>query len=256
MNYKIKQVAKITGLSIRALHYYDQIDLLKPNHIKANGYRSYGEKELAKLQQILFFRELAFPLEKIKFILSSKKFNANDALLDQKKLLEIKKQKIEKLLETIDLTIKFQKGGVKNMTNDNKFSAFNDPTYKKYKDEVQKKWGNTDAYKQSIKRIGKMTKAELDSIKDEAKNITNSIADLMKKGFAPDSSDVQDQIELFYKHLHNFYDPNYEMFKGLGKMYIEDRRFTKTYEDIAKGLAKFKSDAMIFYSDNHLKKQV
>ncbi len=241
----------MSGLSVRTLHHYDAIDLLKPSYIKSNGYRIYEEKELLKLQQILFFRELEFPLNKIKTILLSKTFNQGSALLDQKKLLILKKRKLQKLLKTIDLTIAELKGGENYMTNDDKFSAFNDPTYQKYKDEVEEKWGKTDAYKESIIRVGKMTKGELENVKKEAGDITFKIADLMNKGFAPDSNEVQVQIDRFYKHLSNFYDPSYEMFRGLGKMYIEDIRFTETYEKVAKGLAAFKSEAMVFYTDSH-----
>ncbi len=250
MTYTVNQLAKLAGISVRTLHYYDEIGLLKPSFAKANGYRCYGEKQLVKLQQILFFRELEFPLEKIKQIMQSPRFDSVAALADQQKLLELKQKKIERLIKTITKTIQSLKGGG-YMNNDDKYSAFNDPTYQKYKEEVEQRWGNTEAYKQSIERVGKMSKVELDRVKAEAEEITQSTATLQIQGFSPTSPEVQKQINRFYRHLHNFYDPSYEMFKGLGQMYVDDPRFTAVYEKHAKGFAKYMRDAMAFYADEH-----
>jgi DNA-binding transcriptional MerR regulator len=253
MTYSVKQLSNLAGVSIRTLHYYDQISLLKPSSIKSNGYRCYDEKKLMILQQILFFRELEFPLEKIKEIVSSKGYDPLTSLTDQHQLLLLKKKRIEKLLKTITTTIESLKGG-KHMKTDDAFSAFNDPSYQKYKDEVEKRWGNSEAYRQSIERVGKMSKTKLALVKAEGEEITESIAKLMKKKFSYDNSEVQKQVDRFYKHLHHFYDPNYPMFKGLGQMYVSDPRFTKVYEKKAKGLAQFMSDAMGLYADTHMKK--
>lgn len=252
MNYTVKELSKMAGVSVRTLHYYDEVGLLKPSFIKENGYRYYEEKELLKLQQILFFRELEFPLEKIKEIMSSPNFNTLVALADQQQLLELKKRRIEKMLTTIHKTIHSLKGG-EPMSTDDTFSAFNDPTYQKHKDEVQQRWGHTDAYKQSMERVGKMSKEDLDRVKAEGEAITNAIAELMRKEFSPTSPEVQEQTDKFFQHLRNFYEPSYEMFKGLGQMYVDDARFTEYYEKIAKGLAVFMRDAMAYYADEHLK---
>jgi DNA-binding transcriptional MerR regulator len=249
--YTVQRLAILAGVSVRTLHYYDEIGLLKPAYTAENGYRFYKEKELLSLQQILFFRELEFPLEKIKEIMLSPGFDSLEALSDQQKLLEVKKKRIEQLLQTITTTIESLKGGVR-MTDDTTFSAFNDPTYQAHKDEVEKRWGNTDAYKQSKQRVGKMSKADLERVKAEAEDISRTAAELMVKGFSCDSPEVQKQVERFYKHLHNFYDPSYEMFKGLGQMYVDDPRFTEVYEKRAKGFAVFMRDAMVFYADKHL----
>lgn len=253
MEYTVKQLSRLSGVSVRTLHYYDQIGLLKPSFVKDNGYRCYEEKELLKLQQILFFRELEFPLEKIKQVMGSAQFDSITALSDQQHLLELKKKRLEKLINTIKATILSLKGG-EIMSDDKKFSAFSDPTYQKYKDEVERRWGNTDAYKQSMERVGKMTKEDLNRVKAEQEDIAQTTADLMKKGFSSDSSEVQKQVSRFYQYLHHFYDPGYEMFKGLGQMYVDDPRFTEVYEKRAKGFAAFMRDAMAYYADEHLKK--
>lgn len=250
MKYTVKQLANLAGISVRSLHYYDEIGLLKPSFVKENGYRYYEKTELIKLQQILFFRELEFSLEKIKQIMQSPGFNALDALKDQRHLLELKKQRINRLLKTIDETMNELKGG-DDVNSDQKFSAFNDPSYQKYKNEIEQKWGNTHAYKQSIERVGKMSKEQFKKIKEEAEDIANTTADLLNKGFSVQSVEVQKQMDRFYKHLSNFYDPSYEMFKGLGQMYVEDSRFTAYYEKRAKGLAVFMRDAMAYYASEH-----
>lgn len=278
MTYTVNQLAKIAGISVRTLHYYDQIGLLSPGFVMENGYRYYGDPELSKLQQILFFRELEFSLEKIKQIITSPKFNELEAMENHRKLLQLKKQRADRLLKTIDKTIKSLKGdasaenlieglpsksggmppevltkGGETMSNSDKFSAFNDPTYQQHKTEVEQRWGNTDAYKQSQQRVGKMTKADLDKVKAQQQDIWQTGAKLMNEGHSFDSPQVQQQVDRFYKHLSNFYDPNYEMFKGLGQMYVDDPRFTKVYEDMSEGYAKFMRDAMAYYSDNHTK---
>jgi DNA-binding transcriptional MerR regulator len=253
MKYTVQQLAKLAGISVRTLHYYDEIGLLIPSFIKENGYRFYEEKELIALQQILFFRELDFSLEKIKEILTSPYFNREQALTDQKKLLELKKERVEAMIRTITKTIQSMKGG-ENMSTNDIYSAFSDPTYLKYKDEVEERWGNTEAYKQSVQRVGKMSKADLEKVKAEAEDIATTTARLMTNGLTYNSPEVQEQVGRFYNHLRHFYDPSYEMFKGLGQMYVDDPRFTKTYEDRAQGFAIYMRDAMVYYADTHLNK--
>lgn len=248
MKYTVKQIARLAGISTRAIHYYDQIGLLKPSYVAGNRYRYYGDKELAKLQQILFFRELEFPLSRIRQIVQAPGYNPLEALKDQRKLLQLKKTHTEQLIATITKTITELKGG-EHMSNDDKFSVFNDPTYRKHKREVEERWGNTDAYKQSMERVGKMSKAELEKVKEEGENIADSVADLLKKGFTADSKEVQEQIERFYNHMRRFYEPKPEMFRGLGQMYVDDPRFTEYYEKRAKGLAVFMRDAMAYFAD-------
>jgi DNA-binding transcriptional MerR regulator len=252
MSFTINKLAKLAGVSVRTLHYYDAIGLLKPSRVGENSYRYYEEADLSRLQQILFFRELDFPLEKIKEIMHAQSYSPLEALEEQKQLLEIKKKHVEGLLATITQTIRSMKGG-ESMSNDDKFSAFNDPTYQQHKDEAEKRWGLTDAYKQSMERVGKMTKADLEAIKAEQEDYTQKLAMLFTRGAAVDSVEVQDQVDRHYKQMCRFYDPSYEMYKGLGQMYVQDPRFTATYDAYVHGLAVFLRDAMTVYADVHLK---
>lgn len=250
MAYTVNELSKLSGVSVRTLHYYDEIGLLKPARVGENGYRFYEEAEVARLHQILFFRELEFPLERIKQIMSAPGFDSMVALEDQRELMVLRRQRLDKLLATIEQTIDSMKGGEMTMSNDDKFSVFNDPTYREHKAEAEQRWGNTEAYKQSQARVAKMSKADFEAVKAEGGDIWHQIAELMKQDLSADSDEVQAQVDRFWQHLHHFYDPSYEMFKGLGQMYVDDPRFTEFYDKIAPGMAVFARDAMAFYADS------
>lgn len=136
------------------------------------------------------------------------------------------------------------------MSNDDTFSAFNDPTYQQYKEEAEKRWGMTDAYKQSQERVAKMSSADLQKIKQESDDINTIMAKLMKQGAAVGSIEVQKQIARHFKQISLFYDPSPEMYIGLGQMYVQDPRFAIHYEKVAEGLAKYMADAMKVFAHN------
>lgn len=248
MVYTVKQLAALSGVSIRTLHYYDGIGLLKPSYIKENGYRCYEKKELLKLQQILFFKELDFPLEEIFKMLNAQDFNRNEALKDQKKLLLIKKSRIEKLIQTIDNNLK----GGENMSNDDLFASFNDDELVENMKEAKSRWGHTDAYKQSVERTKNWTKADYELVKKEAEAFNKELASVMGKDI--NSDEVQSLIEKHYRGIQYFYDCPYDVYRGLGEMYVSDPRFTKTYDKVKPGLAVFLRNAISYYCDQHQQK--
>lgn len=246
MSYTVKQLALLASISIRTLHFYDEIGLLKPALVKGNGYRVYEENELLKLQQILFFRELEFSLEEIQMIVDDPKFNMLDALQDHRKSIAIKKRRLDGLLKTIDKTIsKVQHK--KNMKDEELYGSFTKEEMEKYQEEARKKWGHTDAFKQSQERVKKMGKDGLNEVLKESGKLTEEIASCMKSDEHPESEKVQILIAQHYEGLRAFYEPNLEMYRGLGNMYVADERFKATYEKIAEGLAQFMRDAMIYY---------
>lgn len=251
MTYTVQKLAQLAGVSIRTLHYYDEIGLLKPSHIQENGYRVYEDKELLRLQQILFYRELEFSLEDIKKILDSPSFNMMVALQDHKKLLELKKERIEKVLLTVNATMKHLKGGG-IMKNDDLFNGLNDKKMQEYAEEAKQRWGDTDAYKQSAERTRHWTKEDYKKAELDQQAITQEVANLMKAGEPVESYAVQQVIEKHYKYLGRFYDAPYDMYRNLGKMYVDDPRFTAYYDKFAKGLAVFMRDAIAYYCDQHI----
>ena len=246
MIYTVKKLATLAGVSVRTLHYYDKVGLLKPDSIQNNGYRIYGEHELMRLQQILFFRELDFPLLEIKRILASPHFDMRQALRDQKKLIELKKKRLDRLVKTIDKTIKKIN---KEITMDDKelYGNFSKEEMEQYTEEARKKWGNTDAFKQSEERVRKMGKEGLNKVLEASGKLTVEIAYTMKAGLNPESNEVQKLIAKHYDGLRAFYEPNLELYRGLANTYVADERFKINYENVASGLAQFMHDSIIFY---------
>ncbi len=244
--YSIQQLATLAGVSVRTLHYYHEIGLLTPAHVKSNGYRYYGEKQLLLLQQILFFKELEFPLDEIKRIVKSPYFDMETALQEQKKMLLLKRKRVEKLIQTIHKTLQSMKQDEK-LQDEELYDAFKDDDVKQYQDEVKQRWGNTDAYKQSMARVGKMTKAQMDKFKEDGKKFTQKLADAMDKDIQ--SKEVQDLIVEHYKGIQFFYDCPLDMYRNLGKMYVDDARFTAYYDTFRPGLAVFVRDAIEYFCE-------
>lgn len=140
MDMKVKEVAELVGVSIRTLHHYDQIGLLSPKEITDSGYRLYSEENLETLQQILFFKELGFTLKEIKKIINSPSFNRQEALILQRKMLIEKRNKVDKMIETIDKTIKHMAGEIQ-MTNEERFEGIN-VGFNQFEEEARLRWGN------------------------------------------------------------------------------------------------------------------
>ncbi len=248
MIYTVQKLATIAGVSVRTLHYYDQVGLLKPCSVKANGYRLYGEDELLRLQQILFFKELDFPLLAIKRILSSPHFDMRQALRDQRRMIQLKKNRLDRLIKTIDRTIKKINKEI-TMNDKELYGNFSKEEIEKYTEEARQKWGHTDAFKQSQERVRKMGKDGLNKVLKASGELTIKIAETMKAGLNPKSNEVQRLIALHYDGLRAFYEPSLEIYRGLSNAYITDERFKANYENITKGLAQFMHDAMVAYCE-------
>ncbi|MDF2556873.1 MAG: MerR family transcriptional regulator [Bacillales bacterium] len=248
--YKIKQVAELAGVSVRTLHHYDDIGLLKPE-IAPNGYRLYSEDDFLKLQQILFFKELDFPLDEIKQILNHPDFDRDNTLRKHKHLLEVKKNRLEKIIKTVDDTLHSLKGGTK-MSKEKMFNSFSmkeiEEHQKKYEKEVEERWGGTDAYTESVRKTKSYTEADWKRIHEEAAEITKKFITAMEIG--PDSDLAMEACKLHRQHItDSYYKCTLEIYRGLGEMYVADERFTKNIDKAKEGLASFMREAMIVYCD-------
>lgn len=247
MAYTVKQLAKIAGVSVRTLHFYDEAGLLKPSSIERNGYRKYEEKELLLLQQILFFKELDFSLGDIKKMITARNFDMVASLQDHKQLIELKKKRLTGLLKTIDKTI--TKLTKKKMMNDEElYDAFSDEEQKKYQEEAKQRWGNTKAYKQSQERTKNWTKEDYARVKKAAEEFMKRVVAVSDKPIA--SKEVQAIIREWRQGIDQFYDTTLEMCRNLGEMYVADPRFTKYYDKHKPGLAVFMRDAINYYCDH------
>jgi len=236
--YTVKQLAKIAGITIRALHYYDAIGLLKPSMRTDAGYRLYKGKDLLKLQQIMFYRELEFPLDKIKRMVNKPGFDMVKALEIHREMLLERNERTKKLVLTIDKTVKNLKEETM-LKDEDLYEGFLKEEVKKlkvYAEEAAKTY-DPGMVKESYNRVRKLTKEQWQAVKKEGEDNSRLLASLMGKD--PASKEVQAAIKKHYDHLNNFYTPNLVMYRGLGNLYVTDGRFRANYDKYAKGLADF-----------------
>jgi len=248
MALTVKAVADLAGISIRALHHYDEIGLLKPAGQSASGYRLYSQQDLERLQQILFFRELGFGLKEIKEIIDSPGFDRRQALLAHRAALEQRRERIDRLISTIDRTLEGVDKEETPMSREEMKELFDGFDPSEYEDEARQRWGRTREFEESAARTGKYTKADWEKIKAEADGIYRNIADLMDRD--PGDAAVQEWVGRWHQHINKwYYTCSLEVFRGLGEMYVQDERFTKNIDKTRPGLARFLRDAMRVYCD-------
>ena len=246
MRYNVKAVADMAGVSIRALHHYDEIGLLKPSSVSHAGYREYSDADLERLQQVLFFRELDFSLDDIKRILDSPAFDRKQALTMHRKLLVEKQMRLEKLIESVDRTIDSMERGTE-MTSGDMFGGFDRKTMEAYREEARERWGR-EAVDASDRRVQQFTKADWDAIQAESDAINRGL--VARMGEDPASPAVQELVGRWFNLINDrYYDCTPEIFRGLGTMYVEDSRFTAFYDKYSPGLAAFLRTAMHVYAD-------
>lgn len=248
---KVNKAAKLAGVSVRTLHYYDKIGLLKPNSVGENGYRLYSEDDFIRLQQILFFKELDFSLEEIKHILDNPQFDRKSALVTHRRLLVEKQQRLKKIIESVDKTIQSIEGG-KTMSKQEMFEPFDmrkiEEHQKQYEQEVKEKYGDSDAYKQSNRKTAGYKEEDWQRIQGEMIAIYRRIAAVMSKGAGDE--EVQQAVGEWRQHITSYYyDCTPEIFRGLGDMYVSDPRFTSFIDKEQEGLSVFLREAMHEYCD-------
>ncbi|MBM7587752.1 DNA-binding transcriptional MerR regulator [Bacillus pakistanensis] len=246
---RVKEVADLVGISVRTLHHYDEIGLLVPEKITETGYRLYSDDNVEVLQQILFFKELGFPLKKIKEIISSPSFNREEALELHRKMLLEKRSRLDKMIATIDKTIKHSRGEIQ-MSNKEKFEGF-DFSHNPYEQEARERWGDK-AVDEANAKIGK-SKEEQEAMSDAMNAIYRKLATL--RNDSPESEEAQAAIKEWFDFLNKMGNYSLDAFKGLGQMYVDDERFTKNIDQFGDGLAKFMCDAMAVYADKNKKQK-
>lgn len=247
MAMRVKEVAELVGVSVRTLHYYDEIGLLTPDSTTESGYRLYSDDNLDTLQQILFFRELGFSLKEIKRILGSPSFNRQEALIMHRKMLRKKRDQLDKMLGTIDKTIKHLKGELE-MANEEKFRGF-DFSHNPYEEEARKIWGDKTVDDSNTKMAG-MSEDKQRALVEEMESIYRRLATL--RHGPPESDEAQAAIKAWYDLLNaNFSTYSPETFKTLGQMYVDDERFTESIDRFGKGLAVFMRNAMAVFADRN-----
>lgn len=236
----VKEVSRLTGISVRTLHHYDAIGLLKPTQITDAGYRLYDDTALRRLQNILMFRELQFPLKEIKAILDSPAFDPQEALEQQIELLVLQRKHIDEL---ITYARKIQKGGVEEMN----FDTFNKAEIDQYADEVRERWGSTKTYKEYEQKTKGKTDAELGSLADKLLSLFAEIGSL--RNSAPDTGEVQTKIKELQTFItENYYNCTNEILRDLSQMYVCDERMKGNIDKAGgEGTAQFVNQAVSVY---------
>lgn len=235
MKMQIKEFAELTGVSVRTLHYYDEIGLLKPSEVDAQtGYRFYDENSFERMQAILFYRELDFSLKTIAEILSSPDYDKQQVLSRQRKLLLAKKERLEQLIMAIDSVEK----GECFMKTKNEYEVLKS----QYAEEAKQRWGNTAAYKEFEQRHTDHSQAALiDAVFEE-------FAELNRAGVSPESEPAKITVEKLQQCItDNFYTCTDDILKGLGQMYVTDDRFRKNIDRHGEGTAEFVSACIKSY---------
>ena len=239
----IKEFAKLTGVSVRTLHYYDEIGLLKPAFVnEQNGYRDYNEKTLEIMAEILFYRELDFPLKNIRDILSSPDYDRTAAIRKQKELLRLKKERLEKLIDALEQA---EKGEIPmNTFNNNEYET----ARKQYAEEAKQRWGGTDAYKESEQKTVDYSAEKWGDVNAGMNVVFAEFASVLKDGKTPESEAAQSLVKKLQQYItDNFYTCTNEILRGLGQMYVADERFKANIDKNKSGTAEFVSEAIKIY---------
>ncbi len=239
-----KEFAKLTGVSVRTLHYYDEIGLLRPSAVnEQNGYRDYDAQCLARMQEILFYRELDFPLKEIGEILRSPDYDKQAALGAQKRLLVLKKERLERLILALDDAMKGEDVSM-NVFDNSEFEA----QRAAYAQEAKEKWGNTAAFKESIDKTQSYSKEQWNAANAGMNALMVEFAVCKKNGSAPDSEDTQALVKRWQDFItENYYTCTKEILAGLGEMYAADERFKANIDKHGDGTAQFMCEAIRVY---------
>ncbi|MFD4142226.1 MerR family transcriptional regulator [Streptomyces sp. NPDC058572] len=245
MSYSVGQVAAFAGVTVRTLHHYDEIGLLRPGGRSHAGHRRYDDADLDRLQQILFYRELGFPLEEVAALLDDPDTDPQAHLRRQHELLSARITKLQEMAEAVERAMEAKKMGI-NLTPEEKFEVFGDNDPEQYAQEVEQRWGGTEAYAESQRRVSRYTKDDWKRMQDENADWGARYNALMEAGEQPTGERAMDLAEEHRRHICTwFYDCTYEIHTCLGEMYVSDERFTAFYDEIRPGMAVHLRDAIL-----------
>ena len=234
----VKQVSELTHISIRTLHHYDAIGLLKPTEITESGYRLYDDAALGRLQTILLFRELQFSLKEIKEILDDPEFDRKVALASQITLLKLQKKRLDKLIDLAETMYEKEE-------NTMDFNAFSDYEIQQYKEEVKERWQETNEYREYERRNRSKQKSS-----DASQQMMELFAKLgALRHLDPANQQVQGKVKQLQQLItDNFYTCSHEVLYGLGQMYVGDERFKQNIDRAGgEGTAEFVRKAITLY---------
>ncbi len=242
----VGQVADLLGMTVRTLHHYDEIGLVVPSERSRAGYRLYTAADLTRLQHVVVYRRLEFPLEQIATLLEE---DATDPLASAEHLHRQRAAVLSRLDELRELVTAIDTALEATMKNrpaspQEMRDLFGEGFSDEYAAEAQQRWGQTQAWKQSQARTARYTKADWIEVKAEMAAVGEGFAAAMDAGMPSSSDAAMDAAEAHRASIERFYDCSTAMHRGLADMYLADPRFTKTYEDIRVGMAQYVHDAI------------
>ena len=253
--YTVKQVAKLSGVTVRALHHYDQVGLLKPAQVGENGYRYYGREELLRLQQILFHRELEFPLEAIAEVLSQPDFDRMEALKDHRTKLADKAQRYRKLLKTLDRTLAALQGD-EDMTDKDLYQGFAPKKQAEYEAYLTDRFGQPARATIEADKAAKKSWSKGDGEGSNAENeaVEAGLAKALADGLPADSEAVRALIRRHHAWVANHWRrrPEREAYIGLGQLYLDHPDFRARYDARQAGLTEYLAEAMRAFAEAEL----
>lgn len=255
--HTVKQVAKLSGVSVRTLRFYDEIGLLKPAFYGDNGYRYYEKEQLLFLQQILFYRELGFELAEIQKIVSSPEFDKAKALRSHREKLVKETKRAAALIRTIDKTLAHLEREVP-MKDDEIYYGFDAKRLAEYEKWGRERWGEAatarfkDAVEESKQRTKNWKREDFEKVKSDYDELHRAFADSLNRSVAPSAPEVQALVKRHYAVVDRFWTPNRESYIGLGKNYCEHPDFRKVFDGFHPKLAEYLAEAMKIYAEREL----
>jgi len=248
--WTVGQVADLLGVTVRTLHHYDEIGLLVPSERSRAGYRLYTDGDLTRLQQIVVYRRLELPLDEIARLLDGDE-DAVGHLRRQRDAVMIRLDELSEVVVAIDRALERAMNDQPATTEDLK-ALFGDGFSDEYGQEAQERWGETEAWKQSQSRTQRYSKADWQQVRAETDSVNEAFIAAMQSGQPASGEAAMDAAEQHRLHINDrFYELSHDFHRGLADMYVADPRFTKTYEDLAPGLAAYVHDAIHANADRH-----
>ncbi|MFF4526023.1 MerR family transcriptional regulator [Streptomyces bluensis] len=251
MSYSVGQVAGFAGVTVRSLHHYDAIGLLVPSERSHAGHRRYGDADLDRLQQILFYRELGFPLDEVAALLDDPDTDPRAHLRRQHELLTARIEKLQKMAAAVEQAMEARKMGI-NLTPEERFEVFGDKDPEQHAEEAEQRWGGTEAYAETQRRAASYTKDDWKRMQAEVADWGERYTALMAAGEPATGEAAMDLAEEHRQHICGwFYDCPYDMHVGLAEMYVSDERFKAFYDSMRPGLAEHLKEAITANAARH-----
>ena len=253
MAYTVQKLSKLSGVSVRTLHYYDEIGLLKPAYVAENGYRYYEEEQMLLLQQILFFREVEMPLKEILTLLDKDDFDQIKALKAHRSAFEADLKRRQSLLKTIDKTIRHLKGEMK-MADAEFYQGFDATKQKEYEKYLVDYYGSEaeDHIFESKRQTAKWDQTEWGNVKEQGDQIYKSLVKAIEQKLDIESDEVQALIDQHYHLQNRFFDVSREIYLSFTQLYADHPDFKKFFDVYHQDLVPYIGKAMTVYAERNL----